>query len=148
MLSARITKEPHQRSGRSGVPSGPASAAAGAAFCTVLVIAAALNLPAFSRTGDDDDAIAKSLAAMLRAGRTVISKNQDRINDPNVGSKGIDGKMVLAEASAIYQQSAGVNSRQHRPELAARAAHSYADGFHRRGHGRSSGHHQSPGRRI
>ena len=109
MLSARITKEPQRRSGRSRVPSGPALAAACAAFCTVLVIAAALNLPAFSRTGDDDDAIAKSLAAMLRAGRTVISKNQDRINDPNVGSKGIDGKMVLAEASAIYQQSAGVN---------------------------------------
>ena len=46
---------------------------------------------------------------MLRASRTVISKNQDRINDPNVGDKGLDGKMVLTEASAIYQQATESN---------------------------------------
>ena len=67
------------------------------------------NVSAFSRTAEDDAQIANSLATMLRAGRTVISKNQDRINDPGGGNKGIDGKAVLAEASTIYQQMMGIN---------------------------------------
>ncbi len=44
---------------------------------------------------------------MLSAVRTVISKNQDRINNPNIGNKGLDGKVVLAEAGALYQQATG-----------------------------------------
>ncbi len=36
---------------------------------------------------EDDAMIAKSLATMLRAGRTVISLNQAKINDPAVGNK-------------------------------------------------------------
>jgi hypothetical protein len=75
----------------------------------VLALAVIANLPALSRTSEDDTQIAKSLATMLRAGRTVISKSQDRINDANVGNKGIDGKMVLAEASTLYQQSTQIN---------------------------------------
>jgi hypothetical protein len=39
----------------------------------------------------------------------VISKNQDRINDPNTGNKGMDGKTVLAEASAIYRQTTEID---------------------------------------
>jgi hypothetical protein len=66
-------------------------------------------MPAFSKTAEDDAQIAKSLATMLRAGRTVISKNQDRINDPNTGNKGLNGKTVLAEATAIYQQGTETN---------------------------------------
>jgi hypothetical protein len=42
---------------------------------------------------------------MLSAGRTVISRNQDRINDPAIGDKGMDGKSVTAEARAIYQKA-------------------------------------------
>jgi uncharacterized protein DUF3365 len=79
--------------------------AIGACICAALVLALLVNEPAFSRTADDDAQIAKSLATMLRAGRTVISKNQDRINDPNTGNKGMDGKTVLAETSAVYQQT-------------------------------------------
>ena len=47
---------------------------------------------------DDDRKIADSLAAMLRAGRTVISSNQTRINDPSLGPKGLDGATVLARS--------------------------------------------------
>jgi hypothetical protein len=57
-------------------------------------------------TPDDlaqDRTIADSLAAMLQAGRTVVSANQDRINDPSLGPKGLDGKTVLADAIARYQ---------------------------------------------
>ena len=45
----------------------------------------------------DDAAIAKSLADMLRAARQVISNNQTRINDPNLGEKGLSGQVVLQQ---------------------------------------------------
>lgn len=57
--------------------------------------------------GAEDRAIANSLAAMLRAARTVISNNQARINDPALGDKGLDGKTVLAQAIAIYTKATG-----------------------------------------
>src|SRR5260370_32748734 len=44
---------------------------------------------------DDNAAIAKSLADMLRAARQVISSNQARINDPNLGDKGLTGQVAL-----------------------------------------------------
>jgi Protein of unknown function (DUF3365) len=55
----------------------------------------------------EDAAIADSLAAMLRAGRTVISANQGRINDPAIGPKGLDGKTVLAATIAGYRTATG-----------------------------------------
>jgi hypothetical protein len=72
--------------------------------------AAALMLGAHAATpAEDDAAIAKSLATMLRSGRTVISRNQDKINDPKIGNKGLDGKTVLAEAVKIYKETAGID---------------------------------------
>jgi Protein of unknown function (DUF3365) len=58
---------------------------------------------------DDDKTIAESLAAMLRAGRTVIARHQTQINDPAIGDKGLTGKTVLAEASRVYQETMGVD---------------------------------------
>ena len=80
---------------------------AGLAAATVMSVAS--NVPAFSKPADDDVQIAKSLATMLRAGRTVISKHQDRINDPSIGNKGLDGKAVLTEAVGIYREATGVD---------------------------------------
>jgi hypothetical protein len=81
-----------------------------AALCIGLCSAGAMMIGAHAATTNEDDgAIAKSLATMLRAGRTVISRNQDKINDPKIGDKGLDGKTVLAEAVKIYQQTAGVD---------------------------------------
>jgi Protein of unknown function (DUF3365) len=58
---------------------------------------------------DDDALIAKSLADMLRAGRTVISTNQSRINDPTLGDKGLSGQAVLQQARKIYQTTTGAD---------------------------------------
>jgi hypothetical protein len=58
---------------------------------------------------EDDAAIARSLATMLRAARTVISVNQDKINDPALGNKGLDGKAVITEAMKIYRQTVGID---------------------------------------
>ena len=56
-----------------------------------------------------DRAIADNLAAMLQAGRAVVSANQARIDDPSLGSKGLDGKTVLAAAIAGYKSATGTD---------------------------------------
>jgi hypothetical protein len=69
-----------------------------------------LRSPAGDRIArDDDTAVAESLAAMLRAGQTVISRHQAQINDPDIGDKGLNGKSVLAEAVRIYQEKTGAD---------------------------------------
>lgn len=86
------------------------SAIVAAALVAGLCCAGALMLGANAATSAEDDAaIAKSLATMLRSGRTVISRNQDKINDPKVGDKGLDGKTVLAEAVKLYKETAGID---------------------------------------
>lgn len=83
-----------------------------AVFLVLLGFGAYLGLAAFAADAptDEETAIASSLAAMLRASRTVISRNQDRINDPNLGDKGLDGKTVLAQTLEIYKASTGVDA--------------------------------------
>src|SRR5690606_24196099 len=53
--------------------------------------------------------IALSLAKLLQAARTVISRNQDLINDPSRGDKGLTGDVVLAAAVDIYRQETGID---------------------------------------
>src|ERR1700719_1449661 len=57
----------------------------------------------------DDANIAKSLADMLRAARQVISNNQTRINDPNLGDKGLSGRAVLEQAVELYKKATGTD---------------------------------------
>ena len=57
----------------------------------------------------EDRQIADSMAAMLRAGRAVISGNQQRINDPSLGPKGLDGASVLARTIVIYRDATGID---------------------------------------
>ena len=69
----------------------PGGTRAGLLALCVLSLAA---LPAFAAS-EDDAAIAASLAEMLRDARTIVSNNQSRINDPEVGDKGLTGQVVL-----------------------------------------------------
>lgn len=48
--------------------------------------------------------LALSLAKMLQAARSVISRNQDLINDPERGDKGLTGDVVLAAAIEDYKK--------------------------------------------
>lgn len=74
-----------------------------------LVIGASFLTASGRAAADDDAAIAKSLADMLRAARQVISNNQARINDPNLGDKGLSGKVVLDQAIQIYKTNTGTD---------------------------------------
>ncbi len=65
--------------------------------------------PTTQSVAGDDLAIANSLAAMLRAGRTVISNSAPHINDPAVGDKGLDGNSVLAQVVVLDRQATGVD---------------------------------------
>jgi hypothetical protein len=56
---------------------------------------------------DEDAVIAQSLAEMLRDARTVISNNQDLINNPELGDKHLTGQVVLEQAVKSYQKATG-----------------------------------------
>lgn len=55
-----------------------------------------------------DEALGHHLAALLRAGRNVVSAHQDIINDPGLGDKGIDRDSVVAEAMQRFRDAEGV----------------------------------------
>ena len=64
-----------------------------------LMAGVALSAPVGAAAPDDDDmTIAQRLAEMLRDARTVISNQQDLINDPNLGDKHLTGKIVVERA--------------------------------------------------
>jgi hypothetical protein len=78
---------------------------------------------------DEDAVIAQSLAEMLRDARTVISNNQDLINNPELGDKHLSGQVVLEQAVKGYAKATGndptkidPNSRQGRLLRAMMAA--------------------------
>ncbi len=81
-------------------------------LCLAISLAAAValtGLPDGKAAGDDDVAIALSLAQFLRSARTVISSNQDLINDPALGDKGLGAKVVLDAAIEQYTAATGVD---------------------------------------
>jgi len=56
-----------------------------------------------------DEAIAQSLAEMLRDARAIISDNQSRINDPELGDKGLTADVVLTQAMETYKKNMAVD---------------------------------------
>src|ERR1700760_2742610 len=87
-----------------------------AALCGAALAASA---PADTAENDKDEAIAQSLAEMVRDARTVISNNEDLINNPAIGDKHLTGKKVVDDAIVLYRKNTGIdpqsidpNSRQ------------------------------------
>ena len=76
---------------------------------TAILIGASFAISPLGAASDDDVIIATSLADMLRAARQVISNNQARINDPNLGDKGLSGHVVLEQAIEIYKKNTGTD---------------------------------------
>ncbi len=57
----------------------------------------------------EEERIALSLADLLRSARTVISSNQNLINDPSIGDKGLSGDVVVARTLEIYRKNTGLD---------------------------------------
>src|SRR5262249_32123355 len=75
---------------------------------SLIGIAASVSLAA-TEPAEEDAAIARSLAEMLRDARAIISNNQTKINDPEIGDKGLTAKVVLDQASETYKKNTGVD---------------------------------------
>ncbi|WP_026381448.1 Tll0287-like domain-containing protein [Afifella pfennigii] len=73
-------------------------------------------LPVATAAEADDTATAMRLADLLRSARTVVSRNQDLINDPAVGDKGLSGEKVLEDALALHQERTGEDPRDSDPQ--------------------------------
>jgi hypothetical protein len=82
------------------------------AWLTFFLLAAMIMLPSLRLVAaptDDDAVIAQGLATMLRAGSTVISNDQDLINNPQLGDKKLSGAVVLEQARKIFQATTGTD---------------------------------------
>jgi hypothetical protein len=71
-------------------------------------IAASVSVAA-AEPAEEDAAIARSLAEMLRDARAIISNNQTKINDPELGDKGLSAKVVLEQAIEAYKRNTGLD---------------------------------------
>ena len=65
---------------------------------------------------EDEVRMALSLAKLLQAGRAVISSNQDLINDPSIGDKGLSGEVVLDKTIQNYEQDTGLDPTKVDPD--------------------------------
>jgi hypothetical protein len=100
-----------------------------AIFALLIVGMMTLRAVGAAPLADEDAVIAQGLAEMLRDARTVISNNQDLINNPELGDKHLTGQVVLDQASKSYAKATGTdpatidpNSRQGRLLRAMMAA--------------------------
>jgi archaellum component FlaG (FlaF/FlaG flagellin family) len=73
----------------------------------LLFLAGTWSVSSASAADQSDEVVAARLAEFLRSARTVISNNQELINDPTKGDKGLTGDRVLADATEIYVKTTG-----------------------------------------
>ena len=57
---------------------------------------------ASSASAESDLETAEKLATLLRSARTVISANQDLINDETIVDKGLTGDVVVRKAAKLF----------------------------------------------
>ncbi len=83
--------------------------------CMTFSLVAALCIPLLTTSGsavsaaEDNEAIALSMATLLRSARAVISNKQKHINDASVGHKGVTADFVMEQAKANYKKATGVD---------------------------------------
>lgn len=79
----------------------------GLIFAVFFAWAAFCALAGFVVADEDGMTTGERLAALLRAGRTVISSHQTLINDESLGNKDLTGQRVVNEALQIFAQRKG-----------------------------------------
>ena len=91
---------------------------------------------------NDDVAVAESLSTLLQEARTVVSRHQTEINNPDVGNKGFTGAKVLAEATSAYKEKTGIDPSSIDPSTRHSRLFACTNGFNRRSGGCQSGYYQ------
>lgn len=79
------------------------------AVATIACAFGGYGLGALHGQTNDDVQVAESLSTLLQAARTVVSRHQAEINNPDVGDKGFTGARVLAEAVSAYKITTGID---------------------------------------
>lgn len=74
----------------------------------LVALAVALLLSGQARAADEER-LAKNLATLLIAGRTVVSQNQPLINDASKGDKGFTAATFAAAVAAEFKAKAGID---------------------------------------
>lgn len=85
------------------------------ALGAVLLVTMLLPIEAGHAAFEDDVAAALSAAELLRGARSVIAVYQDKINDPNVGDKGLTDVVVVREAIQNVIKTTGDDPREADP---------------------------------
>jgi hypothetical protein len=82
-------------------------------FPAIAALCVCIALPMGSvRAAEPSDLdIALGLSKLLQSARAVISTEQDRINNAEMGDKGLTGDAVLERGIAIYKQTTGSDPR-------------------------------------
>lgn len=80
--------------------------AVGFMACALATLAPA---PAFLAQSGEEQLLetGNRLAAVLRAGRSVVSANQELINDASMGDKGLTPDIFLEKVAAVYEEAIG-----------------------------------------
>lgn len=79
-------------------------------FFSILLIGSSLlvlHTSVFAAENDPEFEIAIDLATMLRSARSVIAENQNLINDPSIGDKGLGADVVQSRALEKFQKTKG-----------------------------------------
>jgi Protein of unknown function (DUF3365) len=82
----------------------------------IAVAGLTLGVAGGSFAASEEEEIALNLANLLRSARAVIAANQDLINDPKGGDKGLTGEVVLEEAIVRFQKSTDLDPRTVDPD--------------------------------
>ena len=74
----------------------------------VVLVLILYGIPSSVSAGSDLDT-AEKLATLLRSARTVISANQDLINDATIVDKGLTGDVVARRATKLFEDTSGIS---------------------------------------
>ena len=86
------------------------------ALLATVAIGLALCTTGASFAATEDEEIALKLASLLQSSRAVIAANQNLINDPSGGDKGLTGEVVLEEAIERFQSENALDPRTVDPD--------------------------------
>jgi Protein of unknown function (DUF3365) len=81
-----------------------------------VVVGLALCTTGAGFAATEDEEIALKLASLLQSSRAVIGANQNLINDPSGGDKGLTGEVVLEEAIKRFQSENALDPRTVDPD--------------------------------